>query len=214
MKAFQIEQEIKGRLNVCYFESTDFDRILSYILVSSEIFISTNDTVYAVWNVSAGKDSYPSSPGWGAGQYWYSNAPSNVFDGNLTSLFCSYGTCAFLVYNITCGQNTGVYVTVQQDPFVLDAFRIATGQLAVRDPLAINIEGSNQIGSALTLGSSWTLIYNGTSGLSTDPGRYSLGVKQAISDNILAFASYRFLVVEKRGVESSAEYAEIQLFGH
>jgi hypothetical protein len=182
--------------------------------VSSKIFIRRNDTVYAVWNVSAGKDSYPSSPGRGAGQYWYLNAPSNVFDGNLTSLFCSYGTCAFSVDNVTCGQKTGVYVTAHQGAFILEAFRIATGQVTVRDPLAITIEGSNQIGTVLTLGSSWTLIYNGTSGLLTDPGRYSLGVKQAISNNIVAFASYRFLVVAKRGVEDCVEYAEIQLFGH
>jgi hypothetical protein len=106
-----------------------------------------------------------------------------------------------------------VYVTTQQGPFVLKAFRISTGIVrAARDPMIVTIEGSNQNSSALIFGSSWTLIYNGTSGLATDPGRTSLGVQQTILNNTLPFTSYRFLVVTKRGYDICTEYSEVQLF--
>lgn len=120
-----------------------------------------------------------------------------------------------LVYDWQCGQNTGVYVTAHNGSFVLEAFRIASGHLNnVRDPLTITIEGSNQNDTTLTLRSSWTLIYNGTSGLSINPGRLSLDIKQMITNNTLPFSSYRFLVVEKRINESCVEIFEIQLFGY
>ena len=167
---------------------------------------------YAVWNVSAGQDSTPASAGFSTGQYWYTNLPNNAFDGNLSSILCSYGVCNFTESRTECGQNTGVYVTAEQGPFVLRAFRVATGDYgSTRDPMTITIEGSNANSSALIFGSSWTLIYNGTSGLTTNPGRRGLGVQQTISNNTLAFASYRVLVVEKRSSESCVEYGEIQL---
>jgi hypothetical protein len=168
-----------------------------------------------VWNVSAGEDSFPATSGYYQGQYWPLHKPDNVFDDNLNTELCSYGFCNVSYYDFNCGTNTGVYVTTQYAPFVLDAFRTATGSYGPwRDPLTITIEGSNQNGSNLTLGSSWTLIYNGTSGLSTNPGRNMLGTKQILLNNTLSFASYRFLIVEKRDNNTCVEYAEIQLFGH
>ncbi len=161
--------------------------------------------MHAVWNVSAGEDSIPASPGVSTGNYWYWNSPNNAFDGNLSTVLCSYGVCNLTEYRIECSQNTGVYVTAQQGPFVLQAFRIAMGTYGSPcDPMTITIEGSNQMGSALVLGSSWTLLYNGTSGLSIDPGRTSLGIQQIITNNTLTFASYR--------IESCVEYGEVQLF--
>ena len=168
-----------------------------------------------MWNVSAGGDSLPSSPGTTIGHYWLYDSPQYVFDGDLTTQMCSYGMCNISYGATNCGENTGFYVTAKRDAFVLGSFCFATSNWApTRDPLIITIEGSNNNGSALTVGSSWTLIYNGTSGLSIDPGRSTLGTTQMISNNILAFASYRFLVVAKRGYETCAAISEVQLFGY
>ena len=178
-------------------------------------FINPNNTVHPVWNVSAGGDSLPSSAGFSTGQYWEYDSPQNVFDGNLNTQMCSYGMCNMSVGSNNCGQNTGLYITAQRGAFVLGSFRFGSATWnPSRDPFIITIEGSNNNGSALTLGLSWTLIYNGTAGLSTDPGRSTLGTTQMINNNALAFASYRFLIVAKRGYETCAAISEIQLFGH
>ena len=170
--------------------------------------------MYAVWNTSAGDDSLASSSGYSNSQYWYLDSPQNVFDGNLSSVFAIYGVCNVSFTGIECGLNTGVYVTRQKGPFILTAFRIVTGHVSRnRDPIMLTIEGSNQNGATLILGSSWTLLYNGTAGLDIHPGILKAGTRQTIVDNQMQFASYRFLVTEKRGNHTCVEYAEIQLFG-
>ena len=83
--------------------------------------------------------------------------------------------------------------------------------LPLRDPLTVTLEGSNQNGSTLLLGSSWTLIYNGTTGLDVDPGRGSLGVRQTFFSNVIAYSSYRILITWKRGNEIATQYSELQL---
>ncbi len=57
----------------------------------------------------------------------------------------------------------------------------------------MTIEGSNQVLSALTLGSSWALIYNGATGLDSDPSWGSYGSTQTLSNSI-SYASYQILV--------------------
>ena len=96
-------------------------------------------------------------------------------------------------------------------PLIIRAFRICTGNDSPpRDPMTITLEGSNQTGSALFLGSSWTLIYNGPTGLATDPGRQTFGVRQTFS-NTRAFASYRILMPTKRANDIALQYSEIEL---
>ena len=81
-----------------------------------------------------------------------------------------------------CGTNTGFYITFKNGPFLLRAFRIRPGHYnEARDPSTITIEGSNLADTFLTLGSSWTLIYNGSTGLTTDPGRKMLGQTRTIT---------------------------------
>jgi hypothetical protein len=83
-----------------------------------------------------------------------------------------------------------------------------------RDPFTVTIEGSNQNGIALTLGSGWRLIDNDTAGLSIEAGRLNLGLKQIITNNTLALAAYRFLVMEKRSNQTCVEYPEIEFFDY
>lgn len=47
----------------------------------------------------------------------------------------------------------------------------------------ITFEGSNQPTSSLNLGSSWTLVYSGLSGLATDSGRFACGQPQLFPSN-------------------------------
>ena len=75
----------------------------------------------------------------------------------------------------------------------------------------VTIEGSN--GGDLTQGGSWTLIYNGSTGLEIDPGRESFGPLQSIL-NFKSFNSYRFLTASKRSIDDSVQYSEVEFYGH
>ena len=95
----------------------------------------------------------------------------------------------------------------------MKALQFCTGNdYPLRDPLTMTLEGSNQNGSTLFLGSSWSLFYNGTTGLAVDPGRWSRGVTQTFSSNTIAYSSYRILITLKRGVDYAAQYSELDLF--
>ncbi|CAF1613047.1 unnamed protein product, partial [Adineta ricciae] len=74
-------------------------------------------------------------------------------------------------------------------------------------------EGSNQSAANLTLGSSWTLIYNGASGLATYPGPNSGGSIQQ-TNNTISYKSYRFLVSGKRSTSNSVLYSELIFYGY
>lgn len=80
--------------------------------------------------------------------------------------------------------------------------------------MKMTIEGSNQSGAALTLGSSWTLLYNGTTGLDIAGAINTAGIQQRLDNNQRSFDSYRFLVTQKRGADTCVEYSEIELYGY
>jgi len=132
----------------------------------------------------------------------------------LNSEYTNQGTCNSSVSSesITCGTNTGLYFTLSSEPIIPIGFSFGTNtQYSQRDPLTITIEGSNLNGSALTLGSSWTLIYNGNSGLLSDPGRSAWGTFQTLGSVSISFQSFRVLVTSKRGLETCASYSEFSL---
>jgi hypothetical protein len=81
------------------------------------------------------------------------------------------------------------------------------------DPLMITIEGSNYNESELTFGKSWTLIYNGTTGLTNDPGTRNFGMLQLASTLLMPFTSYRLLVTSKRSESNAVSYSEFQMMG-
>ncbi|CAF4086126.1 unnamed protein product [Rotaria sordida] len=151
---------------------------------------------------------------------WPSNEnPENAIDGSLSTKYLNAGDskpgCSG---SSVSGINTGFYVT----PTISNA-SVAIGLLFAtaedfpnRDPITVTLEGTNATGTtALDLGSSWTLIYSGSTGISssTDPGRQTYVSQQNFS-NTIAFKSYRLLITSKRGTENSAQYAEAHIIGY
>lgn len=110
--------------------------------------------------------------------------------------------------------NTGFYLTLQRGTTCLAGFRLCTAtDMPERDPITITIEGSNQTASALTLGPSWTFIYNGSTGLMPDPGRGNYGITQYFSNSI-SYLSFRILITSVRSITDATQYAEIELIGY
>ena len=173
-------------------------------------FNRTTDTLYALWDTTAGGVSVVATPGLGISNYNMGDEPDALFDGDLTSPHTSFGSCSSTFYSPTCGVNTGVYLTLNGGPFTLIGFRVGTENSDfARDPLTFTIEGSNTTGALLPLGSSWTLIYNGSTGLTPDPGRKAYGKLQLLINPWTPFKSYRFLVTSVRGTPSCASYTEL-----
>lgn len=151
------------------------------------------------------------------GTYFLGDGPANVFDGNSITKYSAFGTCSSFILDsaVECGKNTGLYLSPQRGVSLLVAFRICTAILYTdRDPITTTIEGSNEPLSALTLGSSWTLIYNGSSGLDLSPGLCSFGVTQWLSSNSFWYSSYRILTTSKRNTGNYVHYSELELLGY
>jgi hypothetical protein len=186
---------------------------LSDVIVAI-LSIVSNDTLQGLWNTTAGGDSTLATPGTGVGYYVPAEAPKNAFDNNCSSKFTSYGNCTSSANSLSCAQNTGFCVTLQQGAAVMNGLQFCTANdNSQRDPITMTLEGSNQTGSALLLGSSWSLIYNGSCGLDVDPGRNQLGQIQTFS-NFIAYASYRILIISYRNSDHCVQYGELKLFGY
>ena len=176
--------------------------------------MSSSDPIAGLWNIYAGGDGTAATAGTGTGNYVAVESPTNIFDNSCSTKYTSYGACMNQITTptILCGLNTGFHVTVSSGPIILRSFQFCTANdHNERDPLTITLEGSNALGSALFIGSSWSLIYNGSTGLDTDPGRLSFGVVQTFG-NSLAYQNYRFLMTSKRAIDEALQYAGIQLF--
>lgn len=176
---------------------------------------TTTEIVYDVWNTTAGGDSTPSTVGTGVGNYYTGQMACNAFDNQTTTKYTSFGTCIFgVVSSLECGEATGLYLTPQQGPSLLLSFQFCTGNdYPDHDPLTITVEGSSQSSSFLTLGSSWTLIYNGSTGLQLISSRNVYDTIQSVSNNSIRYSSYRILVTSKRGNEFATQYSEVKLMG-
>ena len=171
--------------------------------------------MYAIWNTKAGGNSSTAVTGTTMGTYYPGEIPSNLFDNDLGTVYTSYGPCSYSLYNLTRGEKTGFYLTLKNGSITMVAFYMGTNSLHwERDPLTITIEGSNLQGSALVRGSSWTLIYNDSSGLNYNKTTSTLGAIQIVPSFPMAFASYRLLVTAKKGIEPCASYSEFGLLGY
>jgi hypothetical protein len=177
---------------------------------------NTMETVYGIWNTTAGGDSTPSTVGMGVGNYYPGEIPNNAFDNQTNTKYTNFGTCVLAsAGSLACGQATGLYLTPQGGPSLLLNLQFCTGNdLSNRDPFTITVEGSNQSASFLTLGSSWMLIYNGSTGLQPITNRYTCGAIQSVLNNSILYSSYRILVTSKRGVEVATQYSEVKLMGY
>jgi hypothetical protein len=178
-------------------------------------FACSNETVYGLWNTFAGGNGTIALSGSSAGDYYPGEDPPNVCDNNFGTKYTNFGACNSGSNSVSCGSNTGFYRTPQRGASLLIGLQVCTGpNLPNRDPITITFEGSNQPNASLLLGSSWTLIYNGSSGLDADPGRLTCGTTQFFRNNSIWYSSYRLLVTSKRGVDTSTWYSEVQFIGY
>jgi hypothetical protein len=198
---------------------------------------SPTDIIQGIWNTSAGQDSSCVQ----LGQYVSGSSPpdedvSKAIDNDLLTKHVSFGDGCNTCYSLTAGHNTGFYIIPTQlsilthlcwatshefnetarDPMI-SKFEIKTNN-CFYSIISVTIEGSNETSiSNLTHGSSWSLIYNGTSGLDGNPPRSTyklIALKPLCGTKPTPFKSYRLLVVQKRGLEDSVQYSEALLFGH
>jgi len=148
--------------------------------------------------------------------YVLGQGPAQAFDQSTSTKYVNFGVCnsTYGANVINCGQDTGLYLTLQRGSSLLVAFRFwIANSYPLRDPMNITIEGSNQPQAALVLGSSWTLIYSGSSGLDIDPGRQSFGQMQGLSSNTVKYSSYRLLIRLKRSTGNFVQHSEFEMFG-
>ncbi|CAF1034057.1 unnamed protein product [Adineta steineri] len=175
---------------------------------------SIDGAVYGIHGTKINQDSQASQPGLLSGHYPTDHSPANACDGATSTKYLNFGRCPEYIDDITCGLDTGFYLELKRGASLVTGLQICTANdFPERDPLTVSMEGSNQSGASLNLGSSWTLIYNGPSGLQTNPGRLTCGIMQ-LMNNSIQYKSYRFLVSSKRGYGNSVQYSEVKLFGY
>jgi hypothetical protein len=171
--------------------------------------------VFGVWNTTTGQNSITATAGYNMGNYVPVETPTFAFDRNVSTKYLSFGICNDSTWKIDCGLNTGFYLTPKRGSSLLMIIQICTANdYENRDPLTMTVEGSNQTSSALTIGSSWSLIYNRTSGLGSSTNRHTYGLKIPIANNSIWYSSYRLLITSKYGIENSVQYSEIELRGY
>ena len=169
--------------------------------------------VYGVYNTSVGGDSVEAKPGTKSGNYMPKESPDEACDGSVSTKYLSFGPCwEGHDAHTTCGMNTGFYLELEQGSTLVNGLKICTANdIPARDPILISLEGSNMTGADLTFGSSWTLLYNGTSGLHINPRRKQCGRIQ-LFNNTKEYTSYRFLVSDKRKPVNCCQYSEVKLY--
>ena len=179
------------------------------------LLTSANELVYGLWNTAIMGDGTRATVGNAAGNYDSNGVPRYALDQSSATKYTSFGECSESRYNPDCGTNTGFYMTPQQGATLLQAVQFTTaGDLPIRDPLSITIEGSNATWSALMRGASWSLIGTLSTGLDADPGRKADGLRQCLHKNTMWYTSYRILVTSVRGSPNSVQYSEVKLFGY
>jgi hypothetical protein len=172
------------------------------------------EMVIGLWNTILFGNSILSTPGEGVGGYIAKEKPQYSLDQNNNTKYLSFGNCNRSDLTLYCGLDTGFHVTLQQGATLLTAFQLTTaGDFPDRDPLGVTIEGSNATDSALSSGTSWSLIFSGSTGLEKNIGRGADGLIQCIPNNVVWYTSYRVLVTSKRGSSNSVQYSEVRLLG-
>ncbi|CAF3929444.1 unnamed protein product [Rotaria sordida] len=181
-----------------------------FVLVS---LLGTNEIIYGIHNTTVGGDSTPSTVGQSRGNYLPNGEPKKACDNDTSTTYLNFGNCDEYEKMAYCGLKTGLYMTPERGTSIIVGLQFCTGNdFPDRDPIRITLEGTNEPANQLTLGSSWTLIYDGSSGLDYDPGRTTCGEKELFSNSV-EYTSYRVLVTEKRGADNSVQYSELRLFG-
>ncbi|UJR08242.1 hypothetical protein I4U23_012515 [Adineta vaga] len=175
-------------------------------------FLSTTYLVVenpvAIYNTKVGGTSTEATAGSLFNEYPSSYNPSKLFDKDLST------SHRFRVaLNVDSSElGVGFYLTTVRGPFILAAVRFATSKSSEqRDPTIFTIEGSNETSKKmLQQGSSWQLLYNGSTGLEAVTERGHYGEIQVIN-SIHIFCSFRVLVMKKRQSGQYIEYSEVEL---
>jgi hypothetical protein len=126
----------------------------------------------------------------------------------------NFGDAGMGISSSTAGVGTGVYTIPIVGVSIVCSIQFQTGgDVPARDPLSITLEGSNAIGTALSHGSSWTLLYSGATGLAPfDVSRSAWGEMQNFT-NTRPFTVYRMIVTSQRAADHCTQFAEMYLFG-
>ena len=156
--------------------------------------------------MGSGNNQYPSN----------AEKPFKGCDNDVMTKTLNFGPCDNDISNTgpLCGLGTGIYIYPTRSASLAIGLQFCTGNdFPERDPTIITLEGSNftPVGK-LTLGSSWTLIYNGTTGLDIDPDRNMCGDVVPFP-NTASYKSYRMLITAKRAGANCAQYSEFKLYG-
>ena len=174
------------------------------------------DPITGIYQTLVGGNSITSSVGTNTGQYPAAEAPQFAIDNSTATKYLNFGNGNQNTSAAGKGVGTGFFVTPASGFSVLTGVHFAAANDSPeRDPLTITIEGTTAT-SNLNLGSSWTLIYSGPTGLATDPGRNTFGPIQSFL-NGAAYTSYRVLISSERDAPinaNSVQYSEIELIGH
>ncbi|CAF1502875.1 unnamed protein product [Adineta steineri] len=168
---------------------------------------SSNDTIVGIFNTSAG-----SSSGVYVGNWTSYESPSNAFDGDTTTKYLNF---AVGDTSTTGGLHSGFYITPLIGRSIATGIQFATANdNPERDPLTVTLEGSINTSAQLPLGTSWKLIYSGSTGInaSVDPGRMTYVAMQNFN-NTLAYTSYRLLATSKRASSYGVQYSEVSIYG-
>ncbi|CAF1370338.1 unnamed protein product, partial [Rotaria sordida] len=173
----------------------------------------TGDPIIGVYNTTAGG----SIGGVNAFYAGPSEYPTYAIDNSTSTKYLNFGVNTGGITAYQPGINTGFYVSpVSSTASIAIGLLFGTANdVPDRDPITVTLEGTNVTSlAALYLGSSWTLIYSGPTGISaiTDPGR-QVYVSQQNFSNTLVFRSYRLLVTSQRGNTNCVQYSEAQIIG-
>lgn len=180
------------------------------------IFITrTSDPIVGIYNTTAG-----ASTG-GFGMYLGGESPSEAIDNSTATKYMNFGyrgtsAPANAVYDQP-GATTGFYVTprISNISIVVGILFATANDYPNQNPTSITLEVTNSTGSVLNVGSSWTLIYNGSTGISAtvDPGRNTYGIQQLFF-TIIPYSSYRILITGYRANGSGVQYSEAHILGY
>ncbi|CAF4114347.1 unnamed protein product [Adineta steineri] len=183
------------------------------LVIPIDYIVRPSDPIYAIWCTEIGGESFPVTPGYQIGQFPPDEGPQNIFDlNNQTKYFCYGKYAADHYFDEKAWFRVGFFVTPSRGITCALGFYFCTANdFPERDPMMITIEGSNETDPMI--GSNWTLIYNGSSGLEIDPGRNSCGIEQQIL-NDKWFSTYRILVTKTRDESDGAQYSQFYFFGH
>jgi hypothetical protein len=176
----------------------------------ADTILAPGDPIVGIHNTFAGGNSTTSTSGTGAGQYPSGEAPEKGIDNSVDTKYLNFGYGT----GDNAGFNTGFFVTPAYGASIVTAIRFATANDGnARDPLTITLEGSSATGSDLELGSSWSPIYSGPSGLLNFADSRKAWGDTVNFGNTAAYTSYRLLVTSHRGAANSMQFSEVQFFG-